>query len=174
MTNPLEPVWQWYQVARDSMRVATRAVNKKAAGIITKKHVFHSLSAGAAMDRLREAEQELNNLAIVGMVAVFDRTLRDHLIQLVLPSLPATDSFRLAIQEQIRDDIDYWNLPSRIIDDLFKKLVPGDLCGMVKQIILYRNDVAHGHVAGKPPPGYADPPLVFQRLTKFLQASQIT
>jgi hypothetical protein len=169
MTDPLEPVWRWYETARDSMRVASRVIKKGLPGAVGSRHVFSSLSPGEADQRLKEAQQELDNMMVVAMVAVFERALRDHLETLIVPHLPAADTLTVAIRDQVKDDIEYWHLTARIIDEVYKTRVAGDLCGMVKQIINYRHEIAHGHTRGIPPPAFANPSVTYQRLTRFLR-----
>src|SRR5687767_5265767 len=121
--NPLEPVWRWYQVARDSMRLALRVIEKKIPGALTKKYSFHALSGAAAGQRFRESQQELNNMANVAMVAVFERTLRDFVAGPVLPRLPDSDDFAKAIQVQIQNDIEFWHVSARLIDEVMRTRV---------------------------------------------------
>jgi hypothetical protein len=173
MSNPLEPVWHWYEMTRDALRIALRVVEKKVPKVITKNHTLHAVPASEAASRIKVARQELDNMAVVALVAVFERTLRVYLAQTLLPGLPAKDSFDAAIRDRIKNDIEFWNLSSQLVGDVFKTRVAPDLCGMVKQVIDYRHDVAHGHAAGKPTPGYADPAFVFQRLTRFLEDAQV-
>lgn len=168
MNGPLAPVWAWYEMARDSLRVATRVVEKSIPKAITRKHVLHGLAAGDATSRIRDARYELDNLAVVAMVAVFERTIREYLTIRVLPQLSANDTFDQALREQVVEDIEYWHISSRVIDGLFKHRVDPDLCGRVKQIIDYRNKVAHGHVRGKPPPANMTPASAYERLALFL------
>jgi hypothetical protein len=59
-------------------------------------------------------------------------------------------------------------LTARVIDEVFKKRIDGNLCGMVKQIINYRHEIAHGHTKGTPPPAFANPSVAYQRLSRFL------
>jgi len=169
MSGPLDPVLAWYEMARDSLRIALRVVEKKIPKAITKKHALHGLAPTDAASRIKETEQELKNMAVVAMVAVFERVLREYLADRVVPLLGAVDAFDQGVRDQVAEDIEFWHISARVIDKVFKHRVAGNLCGMIKQIIDYRNEVAHGHVRGKPPPAYADPVTAYQRLNAFLR-----
>lgn len=169
MSGPLEPVLEWYELARDSLRVALRVVKKQITQAVPNKYVLHGVAPSDAASRIKKAQQELKNMALVAMVAVFERVLREYLTEHVVPHLRAADSFDQGVRDQVTEDIEFWNVSACVIDRLFKHRVEGNLCGMIKQIIDYRNKVAHGHVQGTPPPGYADPATAYDRLNDFLR-----
>src|SRR5215475_701533 len=110
MNGPLDPVWDWYEMARDSLRIALRVVEKKIAGAITKKHALHGLAPSDAASGIKKAQQELDNMAVVAMVAVFERALREYLANRVLASLGAADSFDQGVRDQVGEDIEFWNI----------------------------------------------------------------
>jgi hypothetical protein len=173
MNGPLDPVLDWYEMARDSLRITLRVVKKKITQAIPSKHVLHGVAPSDAASRIKNAQQELKNMALVAMVAVFERTLRDYLTGCIVPHLAAADPFDQGVRDQVAEDIEFWHISARVIDKVFKHRAAGDLCGMIKQIIDYRNQVAHGHVRGKPPPGYADPVTAYERLSAFLRDSGV-
>jgi hypothetical protein len=151
--------------------VTRRVLEQNIDRAVTDKHCFFALPRTDALRRIRDALTEFDNLTVVAMVAVFERALRDHLSDHITKLLPATPDLLAALRERILDDAEYWNISSCVLDQLFKTAVPSDLCGEVKQIIEWRNQVAHGHVRGKRTPGYAVPSVVYQRLSDFLRAS---
>ena len=174
MSNPLEPVWKWYRVIQDTLRVSLRVMKKPTlSDAITHRHVFFGLATADAIEKIREAQDELDNMAVVAMVAVFERAIRDYVLAQVIPLFSPLDELRLALKEQIASDIDFWQLSPILIDKVFKAKVDGDLCGMVKQIVEYRNRVAHGHVKGAKPPKFANASAVFERLSRFLRESGV-
>jgi hypothetical protein len=169
MSGPLDPVVEWYEMARDSLRVALRVVERAIPKAISQKHVLHGLALSEATSRIRKARQELDNMALVALVAVFERVLREYLTDHVVPHLRAADSFDQGVRDQVTEDIEFWNVSACVIDKLFKHRVAGNLCGMIKQILDYRNQVAQGRVQGTPPPGYAGPATAYKRLHAFLR-----
>jgi hypothetical protein len=156
MTNPLDPVWQSYRTAYDALRVTRRVIRQNLSGAITDKHCFYAQSKEGALQLIQEAEAELANLTAVAMVAVFERALREHLAEHITRLLPTSPALLAALRGRVLNDAEYWNINSCVLDELFKPVVSADLCGNVKQIIDWRNQVAHGHVRGKKPPKYAE------------------
>jgi hypothetical protein len=173
MSNPLEAVLQRYQSAKDSLRILERVVNKAIPGAITSRHVFASLPPVEARQRIKDARIELENWVAVALVAAFERAVRDYLKNLVDPRLSRADPFHETVRKLLLDDIEFWHLSARVVDVVFKDRVAGDLCGMVKQILQHRNDVAHGRWFGKAPPQYARPQKAYDRLTAFLRSGGV-
>jgi len=173
MTKPLSAILAWYKATNDSMRVTRRALHQAIPGAITDKYVFYTLSEADADAMLDNAQQELNRLVILAMVAVFERTLRDSLRSLPMIALPAGDPLLDRVRDEILKDIEFWNISSRVVD-LFAMVDPG-LRGQVKQIIEYRNWVAHGRTLTEPAPVKTTPAVAYKRLTDFLtQAGVVT
>jgi hypothetical protein len=170
MTNPLDPVLAWYRTANDSLRVTRRVIEKATPKVVTKKHDFHGKDQKDNLDALDRAGGELDRLVVLGLVAVFERALRDHLLTLPVIAPISGDPLRDAVRREILKDVEFWNISVRVID-LFTG-VPGPLRGEVKQIIDYRNWVAHGRTATEPPPVATTPAKAHQRLAAFLSQAK--
>lgn len=166
MANPLDPVMAWYQIALDSIRVTRRVVEQQIAGAVTAKHVFFARPQADNVTGLEEAKKELARLVVLSLTAIFERTLRDYLNQIPVAALPPGDPHRDAVRNELIKDIEFWNISSRVLE-VFPAVDP-NLRGQVKQIIDYRNWVAHGHSLGKPPPSNVVPEDAYLRLTDFL------
>src|SRR5262245_11197279 len=93
MSNPLAPVIAWYKDARDSLLDTRNIITSGIKGAVTRKHVFHGKSSADNTTALAQAKEELDRLVVLGLVAVFERTLRDHLI--ALPVIPPTSGHPL-------------------------------------------------------------------------------
>lgn len=171
MSNPLAPVLAWYRTAIDSLLVTHRVITTGVKGAVTRKHVFHGRTPADNKTALDQVRGELNRLVVLGLVAVFERTLRDHLA--ALPVIAPTSGHPLhdAVRTEVLKDVEFWNISSRVID-LFKAVDPA-LRGQVKQIIDYRNWVAHGQTQSQPAPIVILPPAVHQRLTDFLSQAKV-
>jgi hypothetical protein len=173
MANPLDPVMEWFRTALDSMRVTQRTLDKGLAGAVTNRHVFYRQPLTDCTARLQAAKKELERLVILALTAIFERTLRDYLVQMPLTALPPGDPLGDAVREEIIKDIEFWNISTRVTE-VFPGVDPA-VRGQVKQIVDYRNWVAHGHALAKPAPTNVVPVKAHQQLTAFLlQAGVIT
>ena len=171
-SNPLDRVLKWYRTTLDSIRVTERVVKQRIPRAITNRHAsFKSDEISDNIIALEEAKKELARVVVLALVAVFERTLRDHLKLIPIAALPPGDSQRDAVREAMLDDIEYWNITSRVLE-LFPA-VDANLRGQVKQILEYRNWVAHGHTIGNPPPSNVDPAQAYQRLSAYLTQAGI-
>lgn len=170
MTNPLDPIIAWYTTANDALRVTRRVIVTGIAGAVTDKHVFDGRPPAENEAALDRAKDELDRLVVLGLVAVFERALWDHLSALPL-LLAAGDPVRERVRAEILKDIEFWNISSRVVE-LFPPVDPA-LRGQVKQIIDYRNWVAHGQTQSQPPPIVIPPTVAHQRLTAFLTQAKV-
>ena len=166
MVNPLDPIMRWQETALDSMRVTRRVLTQKIARAVTNRHVFSRETLAESLARLDEAKEELERLIVLALTAAFERTLRDYLMQIPRNALPPGDAHRDAVREEIVKDIGFWNISERVLE-VFPTVDPA-IRGQVKQVILYRNWVAHGHTLALPPPSNVVPRDAYQRLTTFL------
>jgi hypothetical protein len=171
MTNPLDGIMAWYTTAHDAHRVTRRVIEKATPKIITKKYVFHGKAQSENEADLDRAIEELNRLVILALTAIFERTLRDHLCALPVIASPSGNPHHDAVRSEILKDVEFWNISSRVLD-LFAT-VDGTLRGEVKQIIDYRNWVAHGRTSAGPPPVVMTPAKAHLRLTAFLTQAKV-
>ncbi|HLX60594.1 MAG TPA: hypothetical protein VKX17_04865 [Planctomycetota bacterium] len=165
--NPLDPVIQWYQTALDSIRVTQRVVNQSIPNAITDKHgaIFNKVPQECVL-KLDLAKEELERLVVLALSAIFERSLRDYLAQFARNALQTGDAHREMVRDEILKDIEFWNISSRVLE-LFPSVDP-NLRGQIKQIIDYRNWVAHGHTLAKPEPSNVTPAGAHRHLTDFL------
>ncbi len=171
MTNPLDSIIAWYTTAKDSIRVTRRVIEKSTAGIITKKHVFHGKAKNESETSLNRALVELNQLVVLALTAIFERSLRDYLCDLPVIAPSTSDPHQNAVRDEILKDVRFWNISSRVLD-VFVTVEP-TLRGEVKQVIDYRNWVAHGRTTAEPPPVIMTPAKAYERLTEFLTQAGI-
>jgi hypothetical protein len=155
------------------MRVTQRVLTKGIKAAITAKHVFYKKPVVDCEALLVTAKEELDRLVVLGLTAIFERTLRDYLVQYTRTALPPGDLHRDAVREEMIEDIEFWNVSSRVVEVF--PAVDATVRGQAKQVIDYRNWVAHGHTLAKPAPSKAVPDKAYQVLTEFLlQAGVIT
>lgn len=169
MSGPLDAVMEWLRTASDGLRVARRVLTGDPAKAVNDKHVFYyDPTPDHSVRRLDAARNEIDDLAIVVMVAVFERRLRDHLAGLPPVAVPFSDPLAEAVRGQLLDDMEFWENSKKLLG-LFQSSVPADLIGQVRQIIDYRNWVAHGRNPRKPPGVTLTPVQVHERLSEFLR-----
>lgn len=166
MANPLDPIMEWHDTAVDSIRITQRVVRNSIAGAITSKHSLLALTPQERLERLEKAKEELNHLVVLALTATFERTLRDHLAR--IPDQATLDGKPLpeTVKQGILLDIERWVFKDRLVEifDTVNPQVKGD----VKQVIGFRDWVAHGHKINKPPPMQVEAKSAYERLTKFL------
>lgn len=169
--NPLDGILEWYQSVLDALRVTTRVVNKKISDAITDRHVYFGLPDSESRKKLGIAKAELDNLVVLAMVAVFERVLRDHVLRTVASAFPGSNPTIAAIGSELAKDAEFWNVSSRLIDVFV--IVPEDIRGNAKQLVEFRNWVAHAHFLANPPPMNAEPNMSHQRLSEFLKLANL-
>jgi hypothetical protein len=151
MSNPLDPIIAWYTTAKDSIRVTRRVIATSIAGAVTNKHVFHGKAATDNEAALDQAQEELDRLVVLGLVAIFERSLRDHLFGLPVVAAATGVALHDRVRDELLKDMEFWNISSRVIE-LFA--VDAALRGQVKQIIDYRNWVARTNPKSAAPDRY--------------------
>ena len=113
------------------------------------------------------AKNQLVDLVVLELVAVFERVLRDFVLQLPRHVLSGRDSVDEAVRREIHEDIEYWRLSDRLLS-IFVGRVGAARVGQIKQVVGYRNWVAHGRRHPVPPDGYVTPVVAYRQLTEFL------
>lgn len=167
MPNPLDPVVAWFDSARDALRVTQRVLTQAVPGAITSRHsAYFGRPITDCAREIETAKQELERVTVLALTAIFERTLRDHLVIFPTVHLPVAPAIADAVRQEVIKDVEFWNISSRVVD-LFQ-VVNVNLRGRAKQIIDYRNWVAHGLTIAKPPPSNVVAALAYKDLTAFL------
>lgn len=173
--NPLDEIWAWYEAARDSLHLALRVITRASSSsipsnvisnIVPERSIFQSAPLDEVTLRLQQAERELPNLAIVALWASFEQQVLDHLEQTVQRILRQKRKGCLqqrVLQERLKKPR-YWHFEEVL--DLYKGVIDSRLVGEVKQVLQYRNWVAHGSTS--PMPLNITPEVAYERLKDFL------
>jgi uncharacterized protein YutE (UPF0331/DUF86 family) len=160
MSNSLDSIIDWYRIASDSMRLASRVVRKRMRSAIKQTYSFAGMNSEDAVAMFDKSQGELDNVVILALVAAFERMLRQHLVNVVATSLTA------GLRETMSDSIERWSFSTQLIPAL--EMVPENLRGEVKQLVNFRDWVAHGHFINVPRPANVRPVDAHRRLTEFL------
>lgn len=159
---------EWYEASLDCMRISQRVLTTGADSIILPKHrSLFGLDPAAASQQIENAKAGLERLAVLDLAAVFERTIRLHLLgeygRAFVGGTPLLD----AVLIESKLDIEFWNIAERLLT-----VFPGvndRVRGKVKQVIAFRNWVAHGKRIDQLPPVNLTPEDAYQRLTEFLE-----
>lgn len=173
MSNPLDPIMEWFLIALDSLRVTRRALNREVPDIVLPKHAsFYGKPLDTSLEGLDSAEQQVADLVVLSLVATFERTVRDFLIGHPRLSPRSTDDIDARTRRQILADMEYWKMAEEVLP-IFADAVDANTIGLVKQAIDYRNWVAHGRSKTRPPKSNVAPQFAYKILAGFLQEAGI-
>ncbi len=183
--NPLPPLWVSFQMSENAFKVAKRAIRQPNAQntdcqLELLKYQRHLLNhtkfpiPGNAEQLIQQSEKDSKDLFILGLWATFERFVRDYLQQkgtaLQQSMQPPTlaDSF----YQHLYKEVEYWK-PADILDflkdSLFTTVGGKNLIGVAKQILEYRDWVAHGKNPHKLPSAiYLKPKIVYETLDEII------
>jgi hypothetical protein len=141
--NPLDPVMETYKVSIECFKIAQRAVKQE------QSHLFAELDLliqPEAQQYLAKTKAEVNDLFVFSLWANFERFVITYLQnkgaglqKTVIPRVLAEPLY-----EHFQKEVEHWN--QREILDLLKKIssIDKNIIGQAKQILDYRNWIAHG------------------------------
>jgi len=161
----VEALYTSYGALKDSVRIARRSIRRSGYALHARTQ-FAGLEVEEASRILETAAFDLNDLVVLGLVANLERALRDFLEQSAEDvhrdsphplSIPVADLTQDAIERR----------PFSDIIDLFGQ-VSEEIRGPMKQVIQYRNWIAHGRNSDRPPPVRADPEGTIKLIQAFI------
>jgi hypothetical protein len=203
LINPLVSVWEAFQAAEEAFKMSRRALTfanqatetlnaldgsevetEKAVAIAQYKTGRNFLNRIKVLNQtstlnslLTQSVEEINDLFVLSLWAAFERFVRYFLQEKgeknreILPL-----DLGEAYYQQVYQEIDYWK-PESILDLLKRSLFKGDEreIGLAKDVLKYRDWVAHGKNPNKVPSSIVTPKLAYDRLydiTEILIANQ--
>lgn len=161
----IDEIWLSYQVALDSLRIATRSIDRNHIELL-KNTNFLGSTIPEARTLIDDSRSNANEYVILSMWAVFERKLFHWLhseSQKILDLNPS--EFNTQVHQKIESDLEFWRIDE--ILDIFKSVVNPDLIGQAKQIKKYRDWVAHRNPK-KPPPTNVLPITAYKVLSEIL------
>jgi hypothetical protein len=145
--NPLSPVVATFRLTRHCQRRLAKQYAEDAESVDDPVFGFESAAEIAA--RFRAAETELEDMAIVALVGVFQAKVLDHVQSIIDRKVNAqTATLEKAILAYGLKEPDRWRFAEVL--DLYKTVVDPDTVGLVKQVYGYWNWLAHGRRTIKP------------------------
>jgi hypothetical protein len=164
-SNPLSPIYDSFEVARECFKVARRTIDSQIAELIHRTP-FVGATPQAAASAIDGAQQQAFDLAILALWSTFERHVIEHLqtgSELLAKGHPEQYSVKLA--NKFRNEVEFWKIDD--ILDLFKAEVDPALIGQAKQIKRYRDWIAHRNPK-RPLPTKATPETTFAVLTAVI------
>jgi len=197
--EPLMPIWDAYLVTVEALKVSKRVVafsNKAEVALnalddneseIIKRISFEKHKVGlnllnrcTVIDQvtdltLKNSSKVIDDLFVLSLWATFERYLIDFFqtkgkkIREILPSDLADVYY-----EHLSKEIEYWK-PMEILDLLKRSLLKGNeqLIELAKDILKYRNWVAHGRNPHNLPPMNITPQMAYERLDDVISILRI-
>jgi hypothetical protein len=164
-SNPLSPVYDAFEVARDCFKVARRTVDSQIEDLIHRTQ-FVGATPEAAASALDGAEQQAFDLAILALWSTFERHVIAHLqtgSELLSKGHP--EQYSVKLTNKFENEVEFWKIDD--ILDLFKAEVDPALIGRAKQIKRYRDWIAHRNPK-RATPTKATPETAFTVLTAVI------
>lgn len=167
-SNPLDPIWNTYQITRDCLKVAQRSVSNEKTDLLNRTQ-FIGAQKEEAEDWISRSRSESDDLVMVSLWATFERIIFQYVQDQTKGVLNEPISkFKKKVNEKIEDEIEYWKVSD--ILDLFKETIDSDLLGHAKQVKHYRDWVAHKNKnIKKGQPTNVPPQTAYRILTEILE-----
>lgn len=164
-------IYRNYLTVKNSLVVTRRSMNRKVS-ILHRRTIFEELKLDDLNPLLKSADKELADLIVLGLFASFERQLRDEI-------LDKSSKLREIIPKELGErittlaqrEIERWRIGEII--DLFTFAVDGDVRGRLKQILKYRNWIAHGRNPNDfPSVPSTDPKTAYETILEFVSQMQ--
>lgn len=163
--NPLEPIFDAYEVSLDCFKVARRSIDARDDRLIAKTQFFGA-TPDEAETALTDGRTQLVDSAVLSLWSAFER----FVIEQVQGRRTSFDSdyppgFARLLATKFEYEVERWRFAE--ILDLFKSEIGVDLLGQVKQIKQYRDWVAHRNPKSRTPTK-TDPETTFDVLSRVI------
>lgn len=153
-SNPLSTVWASYRATKDCFKIAM-AANKHPDkdNLFVKANDLRPLSQVNVKQAIEQAKKESDELFVLDIWAAFERFARTYLqekgkkLQEICPA-----SLASSVYVYFEKEVEFWKAED--ILDLLKNTLASRayLIGQAKQVLQYRDWIAHGKKLHKIPP----------------------
>lgn len=167
----LDEAWSWCQSTRDCLglfrRLGERYWNDLPwSGKLGSDDRFRSIEGPTVVERASGSLEHIDDLAVMVLFSVFESIVRDRLMSDVAEQEESIARPHVrAILQRTHDGIENGSF-FRIVE--LYKVTDANLAEEVNQVRRYRNWVAHGKRAERPPS--VSPEAAYDRLSRFLAA----
>jgi hypothetical protein len=166
-SNPLIPVFEAYEVSTDCFKVAKRAVKQQQSNLFADSNWLTRQNAHENIDK---TATEVSDLFVFSLWAAFERFIITYLQTKAIGLQKTVVPITLAnpLSEYVQKEMEYWT-PKDILD-LLKNVqsIDKNTIGKTKQILEYRNWIAHGKDMKKTSSVKAMTPIYTFQKTGFL------
>jgi hypothetical protein len=159
------------KVTQRSIKVTLRSLSKESPSLHDRT-IFENMKPKEVAEMIKTSEKEFSDLIVLALFANFELQLRDEILEkssILKDIIPA--ELGKEIDEFAQKEIEKWRI--RDIIDLFKFAVDGNTRGEIKQILRYRNWVAHGK---NPDPAKSvnktEPKVTYEMIVEFIDQIQ--
>lgn len=173
-SNPLHPMLLVYKTARDSFKIAIRAIKTQepiARQRLLQRTCVETPTFNNAERMIEESNKESDALFVLNMWATFERFLRDDLQkrgQILCNTQPP--ALGISIYQHFEKEVEFWKA-AEILDFLKEGLFREKPCliGHAKQVLAYRDWVGHGKNPKKPPSTDMKPVAAYNTLNEIVE-----
>lgn len=163
--NKLQEIMQWYKLTIESQRITLKILNSSPE-LVPLDSSLAEYKLSEAKEILLKAENELNDLTVLSLVAVFEQLVIDYLKDLGMETIKKEEEIlSKSVLKYALKNSDRWHFKD--ILDIFKSIISNELVGNVKQVYDYRNWVAHGKKETTSVTKI-DPDVAYDRLSEFI------
>ncbi|MDI6792367.1 MAG: hypothetical protein QME81_05795 [bacterium] len=114
-TNPLDPIWQAYQVTRDCLKIAQKMVKKENYELLNRTQ-FINASQEKAIGWITRSHDESDDFVILSLWAKFERFIIDYIQakgRKILEESPVLFSQRF--YERLEKEVEYWKIDDILV-----------------------------------------------------------
>lgn len=165
----LDDIFQNYSILKDSSKITKRSITKQIQEIHNKT-VFSLMETCKAEKIIDDAVESLDDLMVLSLFAAFERELREYISENIesIKEKVSSPLSCIILDYAIENEIEKWRTADII--DLFKYCIHINTIGKCKQILDYRNWIAHGKNKNKLPAAQTDPKITYNTLKDFIES----
>jgi hypothetical protein len=167
----ISSIYTNYRLVRDSLKVTRRSILNEMYSLHNRT-IFETLQVSEVGHLADSANKELADLIVLALFANFEWQLRDEILN---KSSKLVEVVPTALGERLdvlaKKEIERWRTDEII--DLFDFAVSGTTRGRMKQILEYRNWIAHGKNPDKLPAAKTtEPKTTYDTIVNFITQIQ--
>jgi len=186
LSNPLPAMWEAFETSESALKVARKTIRQpqsqkadcqdelfKYQRRLLNKTTLFPIPANAEF-LITDCQTESQDLFILGLWATSERFIRKYLQQksIVIQQYVQPPTLGNSFYQYLYKEIEYWK-PTDILDflkeSLFTTQNDKNLIGLAKQILVYRDWVAHGKNPHKLPSAtHLKPKQAYDTLNKII------
>ncbi len=171
--NPLNLIWEAYETSQGCFKIAEKSFKHADKEKLVVKTCLGLKTENQAQNLIQQSRATAKDLFVLALWATFERFLRSYL-QIKAEKLRTIQPPTLAssFYQQLYRELEFWK-PDDMLD-LLKSILPNsNLIGQAKQILEYRDWIAHGKNPDKCPSATITPTFAYETLSEIVQLIQL-